>query len=807
TVKNRQNLWRSVAVGALIIAIGILVTAWVALPALFERGFSQTHLLTGGFFDYDRHFRRWDLVQRHVLFDYGIDSSGGNPFSMGLVQAILAAAGTVMLIIRIVRKRRQLYELFVIVGLLLSTLMITPLSKPLYRLLPLLPMIQFPWRFLSVQSFFTAAATAVLVSSDRWGRWCAAGIAVVVLISMLVPLQPERLHIEASEVTTERLRVYEWFTQNIGTTIRYEWLPQAAVPRPFVSDETLDTSARPTAIPLNGADIQAHLLDRQPIRQTWEVDGDGGTIAFPLLYWPGWRGYVDNQPVDVEPVQGSGYLSLDVPAGTHLVDLRLERTWVRTVAECLSFATLLGILAIVLFNWRQVPWQKVLIGFLIIVLPILLLRVAPQGTHYADTDLTMDFDRMPYLHHNPGGISFGGDHLLVGYQVSAEMVSPGDTIEVQMDWAIVAEDYVVILSLVSPAVLREAVRPLAEVTCDFQDSDCSSLVLKIPEDTSRGAYLLQLRMTDSSGEVRALTSSGETMGTLYLRPLQVIRGTPAPLDGSVLAPFGSAIRLHSGTLEQVTAEEIEIVLIWSIEQPVAVNYGISLRLLDAAEQVVSVKDTQPGYGFLPTSLWRPGELIADRYSLELPDEVSTENGYHLVVILYDVSSGEAIGQARLGDFALPLESTARIERPPRIFDLPPIENTIDVGFADLVTLRGYNLAQTDISLRLTLLWQSLSDMDEDYTVFVHLFAPENEFILAQSDAMPQAGAYPTSWWAPGEVVSETIDLSLEDVPPGSYRLAVGLYDRHLVRLRASDGTNSILTGDRVVLAEIVEITE
>jgi len=807
SAKNRQVLWRSLAMGGLIIALGILVTAWAALPALAERGFSQTHLLTGDFFDYEHHFRRWDLVQWRALFGYGIDSSGGTPFAMGLIQAICAAAGSLVLIIRIVRKRRSFYDVFVIAGLLLSTLMITPLAKPLYRFLPLLPMIQFPWRFLSIQSLFAAAATAALVPSDRRGRWCAVGIAVVVLISMLVPLQLERLLIDASEVTTQRLRIYEWFTQNIGTTIRYEWLPQAVVPRPFVSDSTFDANAMPAAIPLDGADIQVRLLDRQPIRQSWDVRGAGGTIAFPLLYWPGWRGYVDNQPVSVEPVQGSGYLSLDVPAGPHVIDLRLERTWVRAVAECLSLVTLLGILAVILINWRQVPWQRVLVGFLVIALPILLLIVTHQETDYADTDLTMDFDRMPYLHHNPGGIDFGGGHLLAGYQISAEEVSPGAAIEVEMDWAAVSDDYAVSLSLVSPAVLREAVRPLIEVTCDFQDSACSALQLRIPADTSRGAYLLQLKITDANDEVRALTPNGEAMGTLYLQPIQVTTGPPVPLEGSVLAPFGPAIRLHSGTLEQITAEEVEITLVWSVEQPVAANYGISLRLLDAAEQIVAARDTQPGYGFLPTSLWHPGELVVDRYSLKLPDGVGTGNGYRLVVILYHVSSGEAIGQARLGSFTLPLESRTRIERPPRVFDFPPFENTIDVDFASLVTLKGYNLAQTDDSLRLTLLWQSLSATDEDYTVFVHLFAPDDESIVTQSDAMPQAGAYPTSWWVPGEVVSETIVLSLEEVPPGSYSLAVGLYDRDFFRLRAGNGANGVLTQDRVVLEETVEITE
>jgi len=806
-LRRREVFWRSIVLGIMSLGVGVLLTAWISIPALAERCAVQTHLLTGGFFDYALHFRRVDLVQWRALFDYGVNASGGDPFSMGLVQAILAAAGAVVLAIRAVRKHEQFLCLFVLAGLLLSTLMITPLSGPLWSILPLLPVIQFPWRFLSVQSLFTAAATAVLVPEGHWGRWYAVAIASILLISMLVPLRPERLPIEASDVTTERLQLYELFTQNIGTTIRYEWLPQSVVPRPFLSNALISPEEMLPVIPLDGADVGARLLDRQPIRQTWEVWGEGGGVAFPLFYWPGWRAYVDGQAVDVEPVEGSGYLSLRVPSGSHLVVLKLGRTWVRAVAESLSLVTLVGVIAVVFLNWQQIPSRKVEIGLVIIALPVLVLLVVPQDVHYADTDLTMDFDRMPYLHHNPGGINFGSDVFLAGYRLSAEEASPGDTIEIQMDWASVAEDYSVSVRLVSPAVSRQMVRPLAETTCRFHDSACSSMALEIPEDTSRGVYLFQLQVNGPDGEVRALTADGEPMGTLYLKSVRVATGPVVDSEASVLTPFGSAIRLHSGILNQVSPGRLEVQLAWSVERPVAVNYGISLRIIDGEEQVVAVTDTQPGYGFLPTSLWRPGELTSDRYSLELPDDIKPGELYYLVVILYQVSSGEVLGQARLGNFVLPLESQVEIKRPPRVFELPTLENELDVNFGEQVKLSGYELVRTDNTVRLTLWWQSLLSMNEDYKVFVHLFDPTDETIVVQSDAMPQWGGYPTSWWVSGEVVSETIVLPLKDVQPGVYRLGVGLYDRDLVRLVAADGANGRLPGDRVVLPDVVEVAE
>jgi hypothetical protein len=74
--------------------------------------------------------------------------------------------------------------------------------------------------------------------------------------------------------------------------------------------------------------------------------------------------------------------------------------------------------------------------------------------------------------------------------------------------------------------------------------------------------------------------------------------------------------------------------------------------------------------------------------------------------------------------------------------------------------------------------------------------------------MPRAGAYPTSRWALGEVVDETITLSIAEVPPGEYRLAVGLYrieDDSYPRLPAVDGAGSVVADGRADLPVVISI--
>ena len=175
------------------------------------------------------------------------------------------------------------------------------------------------------------------------------------------------------------------------------------------------------------------------------------------------------------------------------------------------------------------------------------------------------------------------------------------------------------------------------------------------------------------------------------------------------------------------------------------------------------------------------------------------------VILYQVSTLEPLGRAHIGNFALPLRTSFEARPSPRTFDLPSLRHPAKVDFAGDVRLAGYDLEQGADKLEVTLWWQALRAPGADYTVFVHLFDPATQSLVAQSDAPPRGGTYPTSWWATGEVVSETITLPLADVPQGTYQLAVGLYDQSFTRLQAIGLDEQPLPDDRVIFPESIEI--
>jgi hypothetical protein len=95
-----------------------------------------------------------------------------------------------------------------------------------------------------------------------------------------------------------------------------------------------------------------------------------------------------------------------------------------------------------------------------------------------------------------------------------------------------------------------------------------------------------------------------------------------------------------------------------------------------------------------------------------------------------------------------------------------------------VELRGYRLGGTarpgaDLALMLT--WHALEPLPINWTVFVHL-VDRNDQIVAESNSVPQGGAFPMPRWTEGDWVADQHTIPLPaDLPAGEYRLLVGLY--------------------------------
>lgn len=226
---------------------------------------------------------------------------------------------------------------------------------------------------------------------------------------------------------------------------------------------------------------------------------------------------------------------------------------------------------------------------------------------------------------------------------------------------------------------------------------------------------------------------------------------------------------------------VEAVIYWETLRSPDTDYVSFARLLGRDEELAGHVNRHPACGMVPTSLWQPGQVWRDPYRIPVGKHAQAPTRLRLEVGLYDAKTHRTLGAVPVGEAKL---------APPGCE--PDVGHPLDVQLADGVTLRGYDLAPTRVQagdvLTTTLYWQARTAPSKDYQVFVHLTGKSSE-PLAQGDAPPLMGDYPTSLWAEGETIADPHPVMVpSDLSAGQYRLLVGMYDlQTMERLPCSDG--------------------
>jgi hypothetical protein len=160
-------------------------------------------------------------------------------------------------------------------------------------------------------------------------------------------------------------------------------------------------------------------------------------------------------------------------------------------------------------------------------------------------------------------------------------------------------------------------------------------------------------------------------------------------------------------------------------------------------------------------------------------EAILDRGEHLVTLSHTFYAWSTDRwRKRLGDLYLSSYAPNVIEMRDRPIyqeeDIPPgLSLTLDNGIA----IRHASLSwRTPDTLLLTVYWQAEQDLEQDYSIAVHLVSqdpptgPQDILRMADRDH-PVSGWYPVSQWRPGEIVLDHYPLQ---VPEGTAPLAVRL---------------------------------
>lgn len=289
-------------------------------------------------------------------------------------------------------------------------------------------------------------------------------------------------------------------------------------------------------------------------------------------------------------------------------------------------------------------------------------------------------------------------------------------------------------------------------------------------DAPEKGHLLHLGYRLTAEQVRA-----EAAGLLRDAAFQPLYADWGPAE---LLAYSLARRVEAG-------KTLPLTLVWRVKAgPQPQDLFFYAHLLDHWGQMRGQGDAN---GFPPPE-WQPGDVVIGRYDIQVP--LGAPPGRYIVDIgLYDRATQEVF--AAMDDKGRRVNlnlGAVKVASPPLAVPTPSQWLSRQLGHE--VRLIGFDLERRAEALTLTLYWEAMKQLRRDYTVFVHLLDAEGR-LLAQSDAMPAEGSFPTSFWEPDEVVIDSHRVPLAGLEGGRH-LVVGMY---LLasgeRLRAPDGADSI----------------
>ena len=346
-----QRLARAgAAMGAALLGLGIAMA--LILPNLPERAYINQEQWVQPGYDYTQHF----VYPFHLLSSLwgyapgtpGVE--GGMSFQLGAVPLILALVAIVGAFRRPARERAQAW--FFAGATLLVLLLMLPLSAPVWELLPIAALIQFPWRLLALTAVTLSVlgGLAIPAPAEAGPRFAPGGqiliLALVAILGSFAYTLPQYTPIPDTAEGPLLALDFELETNMQGMTA---WTQEQPTTSPLVEQyqrggdlvtaEVLAQDASLEMIRAGGASDEVRV---------WSPEGTA--LRFYTYYFPGWRVYLDGERLPdsaLRPETLYGLLTVDVPPGEHHVLLRWGDTPVRLTGKILTLVSLALALALV----------------------------------------------------------------------------------------------------------------------------------------------------------------------------------------------------------------------------------------------------------------------------------------------------------------------------------------------------------------------------------------------------------------------------------------------------------------------------
>jgi 4-amino-4-deoxy-L-arabinose transferase-like glycosyltransferase len=240
-------------------------------------------------------------------------------------------------------------------------------------------------------------------------------------------------------------------------------------------------------------------------------------------------------------------------------------------------------------------------------------------------------------------------------------------------------------------------------------------------------------------------------------------------------------------------QPLTITLYWRPRVRIEQDVQVFVQLLDRNNEAMAGIHDWPMHGAYRVRAWQPEETVPLSYQFSIPADLAPGR-YRLICGVVDLMRQTRIPLVSGEEFA----TVAMLKIPLPTSQAVPTRS-LAASFGSEIDLDGYTLSPGPAGLEVTLFWHASSVPQADYTVFIHLVDAADQ-LVAQSDAQPLDGNYPTSIWSAGETV---VDQRMIAVPAGHFRVYVGLYQWETLKRLSVLSSGRPTPEDRLLLGSVV----
>ena len=822
------------------VVLGLALSSVYWLPVVLQLGDVNTVALTTGQNDFHREFLPLhQLFQHQWAYDYRLLPEIGSRYNLGLAQASL----TVLALFWVVIARPARSALLLGSAFAASVLLWMQQSGSaiLWEHLPLVHFVQYPNRLCTYIGLLCALLFGAFVArpGERslglvrrilgrstlvvLGTGLECAVVALFVWASLASLPRQHATLQESEVNLPTVWRKEHESHLVVGNAQGDFLP-ASVGTTFFENSIVPASQAP-----DSSSAQLTAIWSDPL--TLEARSEAAlptTVFFDRLNYPGWRATIDGNPTEISSVPPRQVMRITVPTGQHEVRISDPGTGVDQIGAWISLGALI-VVAILIVQPGRNGWPR-------------RLTLVVSAVSLATVGLASQVRPPRQLE---SGVNFGDSVRLVGSRIDRVPGSQEGVIDVTLTWEALRSplpDCVVHLALrdASGQIVAHrdkaplfGLRPCSqwragEIVRDHQQ-------IRLPPGVATGRYQLTVGLTlngetalpvvddsvSSTASHAVQPALADTATTLLGAVNAPAPPTPAALPGSVPigATIGDFFSLDAARVQAIPAdqraisqladrryvaritpgESLKVDLLLRSLSDVPEDYAVFVHLLDTRQRLVAQRDNFPDHENFPTTVWFPGDRLVDGYQIGTSPRL-TPGVYSIGVGMYtrhDLKTLPVLGN-RSGGYQV-IIGHVKVTSHDHVYGYPRDVSPREAVFGRQIALVGCRIhprarARRD-SIVVDLEWRAHHQPTADYTVFVHVLDSHGH-LVAQHDAQPLAGTFPTSDWDAGDTVYDTVSIPL---PPmlaaGTYRIEAGLYQLATgVRLNLPNGDDAIQIG-------------